>query len=387
MTRRVYSNMIMVGGFALLCVAGLVYLALNLGMQVPGQPGYVVKAQFASTNGLVGYSDVRISGVKVGKVTSIGTDSSGAVLVTMGLDPGMQVRSDSRAVIRPKSLLGEKFVELVRKPGSTQPMLQSGGTIPKSNTGAAVEIDDVLNNMDAPTRAAFSETLRELGVALDGQAGNVNESIPEIDRMTANFRPIARVGDHRQQELDRILTDLNTIMQALADEQESLGRVVDSGDTVFNSIDQRNQDLAGTIDNLAIFFGSLDATFADLTPADRASLASAPQTIKDNRTLFSLTNPEVDKLFPELLLAQINYPNDQLSVTDPRAVALSQEWISQFSQRDAKGNQLRITSLTSQKASPSLHVSSPTATPAPAAPQVPGNLHQVFASVFGGNVP
>jgi ABC-type transporter Mla subunit MlaD len=139
------------------------------------------------------------------------------------------------------------------------------------------------------------------------------------------------VGENRQKELDRILTNLNTIMQALADEQDQLGRLVDSGDTVMSGIAARDQALAGTVQNGAAVFSSLDQAFNGVTAADRASLAKSPGTISAGRNLLASTNPQVDQILPEFLLAQISYPNDQLNITDSESLTLAREWTSAFS--------------------------------------------------------
>src|SRR5437763_263354 len=152
------------------------------------------------------------------------------------------------------------------------------------NIGQAVQIDDILNaTADPQTRQAMSESFRQLGVALDGRAADVSDTLPPLDQTMSRLRPLARVGEARQQELDRILTNLNTIMQALADEQDQLGRIVTSGDTVMSAVATRDQALAGTVTNAAALFTSLDTAFRDLTPADRASLQESPATIAAGR--------------------------------------------------------------------------------------------------------
>jgi phospholipid/cholesterol/gamma-HCH transport system substrate-binding protein len=347
MPRRIVVSVAMVLGFAAACLAGLGLIALNMGLHGPWSNEFSLSAEFASANGLVPQAEVRVSGVHVGTVTRIGDSSDGAALVRMALQPGIRLRQDTRAVIRPKTLLGEKFVELIRSQGSTAGYMESGSTIPKTRTGQAVEIDDILNAMDAPTRKAMSESFRQLGIALDGREQDLGASLSPLDSTMANLRPLARVGESRQQELDRILTNLNTIMQALADEQEQLGRLVDSGDTVMSAIASRDQALAGTVRNGAAVFGSLDTAFNGVTSADRASLQKSPGTIAAGRRTLALTNPQVDALLPEILLGQISYPNDQLNISDAESLTLAAEWISAFSQQDATGyHALRITGLT-----------------------------------------
>jgi phospholipid/cholesterol/gamma-HCH transport system substrate-binding protein len=347
-------NIVALGAFAALCLGALGYLAVNIGLRYPGETSFRLNAEFRDTAGLVPQDEVRIAGVKVGTVTGVGPASDGHTMVAMELEPAYRVRGDVRAVVRPKSLLGTQYVELVRTPQSSSPFLGSGATIPVARTGQSVQIDDVLNNMDAPTRQAFSDSLQQLGVALDGRSGDVNQSLASIDQLTANLRPLAQVGDRRQEELARILVDLDTIMQALADEQDSLGRIVDSGNTVFSGIAQRDQDLGGAIVNANQFLGSLDLAFSTsgVTNADRASLAGAPATITANSHTLSLTNPGIDQILPELLLGQVNYPSDQLDLTQADSVALSREWISAFFQHDVNGNSFRITNVTQTPTAP-----------------------------------
>src|SRR5437588_7340678 len=332
MPRRTFVSVAMVLLFAAVCLGALSLIALNMGLRGPWSNEFALSAEFTSANGLVPQAEVRVSGVHVGTVTAITDSRGGDALVQMALQPGIRLRQDTRAVIRPKTLLGEKFVELVRQQGSTQGYLASGATLPKAQTGQAIEIDDILNAMDAPTRKAMSESFRELGVALDGRQADVSAALAPLDSTITNLRPLARVGESRQQELDRILTNLNIIMQALADEQDQLGHIVDSGDTVMSAIASRDQALAGTVRNGAAVFGSLDQAFSGATAADRASLKKSPATIAAGRRVLSLTNPQVDQLLPELLLGQISYPNDQLNVSDSESLILAQEWISAFSQ-------------------------------------------------------
>ncbi len=330
MAKRTLVSVVLVIAFASVCLGGLGFIAVNMGLSGPWNNDFNLRAEFATANGLVPQGEVRVSGVHVGSVTSIGDTSDGGALVTMRLQPGIQLRDGTRAVIRPKTLLGEKFVELVR-PGGSNSYLASGATIPKSLTGQAVEIDDILNAMDAPTRQAMSASFKELGIAVDQRQQDISQALAPLDATIANLRPLARVGENRQKELDRILTNLNTIMQALADEQDQLGRVINSGDTVMSAIASRDQALAGTVQHGAAVFGSLDQAFAGVTAADRASLAKSPPTIAAGRQMLALTNPQVDQLLPEMLLAQVSYPNDQLNLTDSESLTLAREWISAFS--------------------------------------------------------
>lgn len=383
MPKRTVVSVVLVIAFASLCLGGLGYIAINMGLSGPWNNDFQLRAEFTTANGLVPQAEVRVSGVHVGTVVSIGDSSDGGALVSMRLQPGIQLRQGTRAVIRPKTLLGEKFVELVRPQASNDAYLASGATIAKTLTGQAVEIDDILNAMDAPTRKAMSESFRELGVAVDGRQQAIAQALPPLDATLANLRPLARVGENRQKELDRILTNLNTIMQALADEQDQLGRLVDSGNTVMSGIAARDQALAGTVQNGAAVFSSLDQAFNGVTAADRASLAKSPPTISAGRNLLASTNPQVDQLLPEFLLAQISYPNDQLNITDAESLTLAREWISAFSKpcgAPVQSNCLRI--FGNPALAPPQPLSNPGSTPG--LPAAPKDLTDLLLQTLGG---
>jgi phospholipid/cholesterol/gamma-HCH transport system substrate-binding protein len=315
-----------------------------MGLEVPGlRQGWRLEASFAAAEGLVPQSDVDVSGVRVGRVVRVAGDGQGGVLVSMVIDHGVRLRQDTTASVRPKSLVGETFVELVRTPASTAPYAPDGYRLPRRQTSQAVQIDEILAEMDPQTRAAFSASLRELGVALDDRQGDVSASITPVEQAAADLRPLAVTADARQREIARILSDLAVIMTALADEQDALGRVVDSGDTAASAVAKRDRDLAGTVQQADRLFASLELVLADTTPADRAALQEAPGTIGTGRQLLSNLNPAVDRLLPELLLAQVNYPDNQLSVSHPEAVTLADEWRSAFAQNDTLGHSFRIT--------------------------------------------
>jgi phospholipid/cholesterol/gamma-HCH transport system substrate-binding protein len=346
MRSRTAANLAMVGAFAALCVGGLGFLAVSMGLEVPGlRQGWRLQASFAGVEGLVPQSDVDVAGVRVGRVTNIAPDPQGGAIVTMAIDSDVHLRSDVRALLRPRTPIGEQYVELVRATASTAPYVRDGFLVPRRQTGRAVELDTVLNELDPQTRAAISQSLRQLGIAVDGRQDDIGASIPAVEQAAANLRPLAQVADARQQEIGRILTDLAIILSALADEQDALGRVIVSGDTATGALAQRDQQLAGTIRQADQLFASLQQVLADTTPADRAALAQAPATIASGRQLVSTLNPAVDRLLPELLLAQVNYPNNQLAVSQPDAVNLATEWISAFAQSDSNGNSFRITGI------------------------------------------
>lgn len=341
--KRAVVDLALVIAFAVVCLGGLGYLARGMGMPVPFvHQGWILKARFSHAEGLVPQSDVYEAGVHVGKVLSIQPSGQDA-LVTMQMDPGVFVRRDVRAYVQPKTSIGDTYVGLVRTPGSSAPQAPSGYVIPLAHTGQAVQLDHILNTMDAPTRAAMSQSLQQLGVAVSGRSADIHTTIPQVNQLLSNLQPIVQVADARQHDINSILLNLAVIMRTLAQEQQQVGQLVSNGNTAMGAIAGRDKALGGTVAQGDQLMKSLQQILNGLTPADRASLAKSPPTIKTGLQLVSQLNPVIDRLLPEILLAQINYPNNQNGVISAGSQSVAREWISAFSQRDNGGNAMRMT--------------------------------------------
>ncbi len=128
--------------FALSCFGLLLYLWMTFGGAAPlGAKGYRVSVEFEEATQLAEQADVRISGVPVGKVVKIGEAPDGGIRAEIELrERYAPLPRDAKATLRQKTLLGETFVELT--PGSRGgPMVPEGGTLPRGNVRATVELD------------------------------------------------------------------------------------------------------------------------------------------------------------------------------------------------------------------------------------------------------
>src|SRR6476661_10696275 len=136
-------NLTIIAAFAVFSLAGLLWMAIQTGQQFgPLPPAYRVAFTVRDADALVNGSDVRIAGIPVGKVTSITLDNFGARVV-MSIDPRYRpIYTDATALIRPKSLLGEKYVDLTR--GRSNEEVPDGGSLPESQAFTQVELDQVL---------------------------------------------------------------------------------------------------------------------------------------------------------------------------------------------------------------------------------------------------
>ncbi|MDP2689773.1 MAG: outer membrane lipid asymmetry maintenance protein MlaD [Deltaproteobacteria bacterium] len=136
-----YRAEMMVGVFVAAGILALAYLSIRLGdVSVFGRSGYVLYAEFTSTEGLNEGSPVEIAGVEAGKVEGISLDGYFAV-VKMRIRPGVLLPYDTIASIRSTGLIGEKFIKL--NPGGSGEMLRPGDRI--TDTEPSISIEELIS--------------------------------------------------------------------------------------------------------------------------------------------------------------------------------------------------------------------------------------------------
>jgi ABC-type transporter Mla subunit MlaD len=222
-----------------------VFLAYNANKGLPFVPTYDVKVHVPSGADLVVGNDVRVGGDRVGvvnEITPVRTDN-GKVSAILGLKLDKTVdplASDSTVIVRPRSALGLKYVEIT--PGRSDKGLTAGDTLPlKQATPQPVEIDEVFNTFNAPTRKGIRQSLTGFGNGLAGRGADLNLAIAEL-------RPL--------------VDSLTPVMQNLASPETQLGRF-------FRSLERAAGEVAPVGEEQAALFRNLDTTFSALVPVKR----------------------------------------------------------------------------------------------------------------------
>jgi virulence factor Mce-like protein len=249
--------------FALSCFGLLLFLWTAFGGPVPlrAQP-YQVKTAFAQGTQLAGYADVRISGVTVGKVTTIVRDG-GKAKVTMKIDPKFApLPKDTRATLRTKTLVGETFVNLsfgTRKDQiKNNAFIPDGGTIPARNIQPTVELDQILDAFDEKTRKDLKIVLTSIAEGTKGQGKNFNAAVGQLAPLAEGVEGLTDVLNRQSAEVRSGTRDLGT---------------------TFAAIGRR----AGAIQGIAESGTQLLATTAAITPALRSTLAELPSFGRETR--------------------------------------------------------------------------------------------------------
>jgi phospholipid/cholesterol/gamma-HCH transport system substrate-binding protein len=139
-------------------------------------------------------SDVKVRGLIVGSVSTITSDGDGATL-ELRLDPAKARRIPDNVSARliPKTIFGEKYVDLVIPTQPSERTLADGAVIPEDRSQAALEINQALNDLLPLLRTVqpgqLNQTLTALATALTGRGEQLGRTIEQLDAYFTQFNP------------------------------------------------------------------------------------------------------------------------------------------------------------------------------------------------------
>ena len=277
-----------------LITAGLVAAVVVVVLLVSGGgsgSGYEVRAIFDSGGFMVKGEEVRVAGANVGEIESVDVTQPGetvsytadgkpvakpakAVIVMKIVDPGFQdFRSDASCLIRPQSLIGEKFVDcrptLPRAPGSdpAPPLKQipDGQTgagqylLPLENNSTSVDPDLINDIQSLPYAQRFRIIINELGAGLAGRG-------KDIQAVVKRANPVLR--------------DAVRLIGILRDQRRQLAQLAADSEQVLGPLSRERAHFAGFFSNA----GATAQATAEKGPQLQAALAKFPEFLRQFRT-------------------------------------------------------------------------------------------------------
>jgi phospholipid/cholesterol/gamma-HCH transport system substrate-binding protein len=303
------TQLLVITGFAFSCFGILLFMWVTFGGPTPfkARP-YEIKIPFSEATQLAQQSDVRISGVSIGKVQSIDVAPDGQeALATVDIDDKYgPIPQNTRAILRTKTLLGETYIELT--PGSSsEPALEDGGTLSGTNVAQSVQLDEIFRTFDPRTRAAFQEWMRNSAIAIEGQGQSLSAAFAQFGPTLTEFDQLFRVLDTQQLAVRALFRNGATALQAFRGRNGQLADLIQSSNAVFQTTATREQDIEAlfkafptfldefraTLDRLRVFSVKTDPLMRQLVPA-------AEQL---SPTLIAIANlsPEAEGFFKGLL--------------------------------------------------------------------------------------
>lgn len=269
MKENLGATVIRLGVFMAVCGLGL-FAMLAIFAELRFEEETVYHAQFRNVSGLRSGDFVRIAGVEVGRVQRIAVEDDGTVLVDFTADGSVVLTEGSRAVVRYKNLIGDRYLALREGTGGTR-QIPPGGTIPLTRTAPALDLDALVGGF------------RPLFHALD--PGQVNTLTGQLVKALQGEGPTIRT----------FFEQVARLTNTLADRDRLIREVIGNLDTVLGSLDQHSTEFAGAIDSLTQLLGTLAARKVDL----RNGIAYADASALSISDLISRARPPLTKVIGE----------------------------------------------------------------------------------------
>ncbi len=244
--------------------------------------GTTYSAEFSEASGLQKDNDVRIAGVKVGKVSDIELDGASVKVSFKVKDAWLGDRTS--AAIKIKTLLGQKYLSLDPQ---GQGSLNPGTAIPRDRTMAPYDVLDAfrglsqtVDNIDTKQLAqsfdtisqTFANTPQDVKGALSGLS-KLSDTIAsrdeQLSNLLANTREVSQTLVDRDAEVQKLLTDGNKLLDELSKREDAITSLLNGSrelatqlqgliddndkqlDPVLTSLDQLTSMLQRNQDSLA----------------------------------------------------------------------------------------------------------------------------------------
>ncbi|HSV67045.1 MAG TPA: MCE family protein [Mycobacteriales bacterium] len=222
---------LVIGAVGLAMLALVMVLAFNAGSLPLIGGGTTYTAAFSEAGGLKPDDEVRIAGVKVGKVT--GVDLEGDHVRVSFQVKGAWVGAESHADIKIKTLLGAKYLSV--SPLGERP-LDAGQEIPISRTSAPFDVVPAFSEL---TRVAGQIDTVQLARAFDTLAATFQNTPAQLKRSLAGLSTLSRTIASRDAALRTLLQRTRDVSKTLADRDTELTTLLSDGNLLLREVQSR----------------------------------------------------------------------------------------------------------------------------------------------------
>jgi virulence factor Mce-like protein len=253
-TASIVANPVLVGAVTTLVVVVAVFLAYNANQGLPFVPTTQLKFRVSNGSNLLPGNEIREGGARIGVVDTMEPirlpDGTVGAEATIKIDKvAGDIPKDTTLNLRPRSVLGLKYVELNR--GRSKDTLEDGQVIPADQVSYPVDLDDYYRIFDEPTRTAVQQNLRGFGNALSNRGASLNETIRTLPRFLGHLAPVAEVLADDRTQLARFLKEAGDVTRVLAPVADRYAHSFAAGADTFEAWSRHPDRLRATIRNNA----------------------------------------------------------------------------------------------------------------------------------------
>ncbi len=275
------KNPVVIGAIGLGVIVAMLLLAFNID-SIPLLAGTSHSAALSEAGGLKAGDDVRIAGVKVGKVTTVDLDGD-HVRVDFRVNRSTELGSQTSATVRIKTILGQKFLAL--EPAGKGELAKE---IPLSRTTPAYDVVEAFSDLGTTTDAIDTDQLAE---ALDTVADTFRDSPEEVRAAVDGLGRLSRTIASRDDQLRELLDHADGVTGVLADRNKQLVALLTDGDLLLQELRKRRAD----IHTLLVSTVTLSQELTGLVRDNRQAIRPALENLKNVLATLEANQANLDR--------------------------------------------------------------------------------------------
>jgi phospholipid/cholesterol/gamma-HCH transport system substrate-binding protein len=224
------------------------------------------RAEFVDATGVVKGDDIRIAGVKVGTVKDVEIVDRSRALVTFTVDETTRLSEATRAAIRYRNLVGQRYIALSDGIGDSD-ALPEGSTIPVGRTTPALDLTVLFNGFKPLFQALSPSDINQLSYEIvqvfQGEGGT-------LEGLLAHTASVTTTLAARDQVIGDLVDNLNEVLDHLGDRDEQLSRLITTFRTFVGGLEDDREAILGSLDQIS----ALSVQTADLVSGMRVPFVS-----------------------------------------------------------------------------------------------------------------
>jgi virulence factor Mce-like protein len=282
-------NIVIVLVYMAIASSALMYMGYKMVGDCALAQCQTLNIEFKDSAGLLPTNDVRMAGVTAGQVQHINASGKLAVVLVQVNQQYSPVYQDAKAIVRPKNLLGETYVEIDRGHSSAG-SFANGDTLKLINTITPVQVDEVLNALDPDTRTKLKVVVNTLGEASAGRGQDLNVTTGDLKRIAADIAITSTSLNQQKENIDALLVQFDLVMKTAADYHAQLAQVLTDWNTASTTLMNHDVQLASALSHLNTVLGDIDGALTPNTPALATTVANLPSTIDHTNDFLDISS-------------------------------------------------------------------------------------------------
>jgi len=277
-------NPVKIGAVSIAVLAMLMVMAFKADSLPLIGGGTTYYANFSEAGGLKNGDEVRVAGVRVGKVNSIELDGN-QVKVGFKIREKVNFGENSGAGVRVKTLLGDMFLEL-QPAGEGQ--MKAGATIPVDRTESPYDVVEAFEGL-ADTSANIDKD--QLAAALTTLADLTRSTPEEFQAALTGVSDLSRNLAAKDERIESLLTQLDRVTKVLDERDEDLITLMNDANQLFAALVERRE----AVHNLLISTQQLSKELSQLVDDSRADLKPALESLDVILDVFTKNEENLEK--------------------------------------------------------------------------------------------